>query len=294
LFANIIELASDASLSTQCFVATHSVTLIDRAPLADINLLAIEDDYRRSTTRLEASNDDAIPQFFTEIGASVGLSNVALLYEKGFLVIEGESEDEFIRCVYHGLYGRSPLEEGIVVVNLHGCGAWKSVLDVLLKNRSTMTHFLFDADCQRPDSSGYMTVEYLNERALTPTFIDDQVSFVGQKEFEDAFADNLIARALNTEFPLPDGEWQPGDIAALRGGTKFSDDLRGRILARSVPAVRSNAKKPAIAAAIGRAIQSPEEIPEPIRRAFDDVRARGGLVGSTQTQVEVPEAHAVS
>ncbi len=278
LFANISELATDTALRTQCLVSTHSVTLIDRAPLTDINLLAIEDDYRRSTTRLETSDDKSIPEFFSEIGASVGLSNVALLYEKGFLVIEGPSEEEFIRYIYPVLHGQSPVQDGIVIVKLHGCGAWKSVLDVLLRNRASMTHFLFDADCQQPGSAGHMTIDYLRELGIAPAFINDQVTYIGQKEFEDAFADDLIARALNAEFPLHTGGWQPADIAALRGGAKFSDDLRSTILARSIPTVRSNAKKPAIAAAIARAVQAPTEVPEAIRCAFDDIRKRAGIV----------------
>lgn len=277
LFANISELATDPALRTQCLVSTHSVTLIDRAPLTDINLLAIEDDYRRSTSRLETFDDESIPEFFSEIGASVGLSNVALLYEKGFLVIEGPSEEEFIRYIYLFLHGQSPIQDGIVIVKLHGCGAWKSVLDVLLKNRASMTHFLFDADCQQPDSAGYMTIDYLKELGIPPEFIDDQVTYIGQKEIEDAFADDVIARALNAEFPLDTGGWQPADVADLRGGDKFSDDLRNTILARSIPTVRSNAKKPAIAAAIARAVQAPTEVPEAIRCVFDDIRRRAGI-----------------
>jgi putative ATP-dependent endonuclease of the OLD family len=279
LFQNISDLASDSSLRTQCFVCTHSVTLVDRAPSRSINLIRVAQDNSRTIASIRSGGDPELARFFSDVGRAVGLSNTVLLYERGFLLVEGESEAEAIPILYRNLYGRSLVEDGLVLVNLHTCSAWKSVLQVLLANRLDMTHILLDSDCRSPESSGYMTVESLTALNCSADFLSEQVTYIGTKEYEDAFSNDVIARALNDQFPLPDGAWDGEAVQEVRANTtKFSDELVQKVRRTCIPQYRSNVRKPSVAAAVAKQCTTPADVPNEILNALTRLRARAGIV----------------
>lgn len=278
LFETICGLAGEPIPRTQCFVCTHSLTLIDRSPVESIHLLRLDDGHRRSHIQINQPGDLDIIAFFNEVGRAVGLSNSALLYERAFLVVEGESEEAAMPILYRCLFGRSLVEDGIVLINLHTCSAWKAVLEVLLANRLPLTQLLLDQDCTDPNSSGHITPEALNDLGCPADFQRDQVSYVGVKEFEDAFSDGVICRALSAEFARVDGRsWDGGDLANLRSNSaKFSSDLKQLVRHSCTLARRNDATKPAIAAAVARACRTVADVPPAITNALIALRARAG------------------
>ncbi|PLS85448.1 MAG: hypothetical protein CYG60_12555 [Actinobacteria bacterium] len=279
LFANISEMAAEPDSRTQCFVCTHSVTLVNNAPSRAISLIRTEGDGGRSLDRISGPEDEEVVQFFGEIGRAVGLSNTVLLQERGFLVVEGESEADAVPKIYRKLYGRSMREDGLILVNLHTCSAWKSVLEMLLKNRLAMTHMLLDADCRDPESSARISAEAFEELGCEPEFETQQVSYIGEKEFEDAFTNEIIVRALNEKFPREDETvWAEKQIDSMRNfRDKFSDNLKMVVRQQCVRGLRSSVSKPSLAAAIVGQCQSESDVPRAIVDAFDSLRERAGV-----------------
>jgi hypothetical protein len=279
LFKNIYESVANPELHTQCFVCTHSVSLIDRAPSKAINLIRQNGNSSRDIRRIASGdNGSEVISFFNEIGRTIGLTNTAILYERGFLVVEGETENDSIPILYRALYGRSITEDGIVIINLHTCSAWKGAVEFLLKNRMEMTHFLLDTDCNSPDSSAHITKDAFEEFDCDENFLLNQVTFVGSKEFEDSFAADLIALALDESFPREDGlPWDSAEIQALKdSSSKFSDDLRYLVVRNTERRRKSSATKPGIAVAVAKKCDE-VMIPAEIRRAFESLRLRAGI-----------------
>lgn len=278
LFKNVQESVSAPALRTQCFVCTHSVTLVDRAPSSAINLIHYNGDSSRHIRRIKlADNDGEIISFFNEIGRAIGLTNTAILYERGFLVVEGETENDSLPILYRTLYGCSMAEDGIVLINLHTCSAWKAAVEFLLKNRMDLTQFLLDTDCNSPDSFANLSPEAFMEFGCDDNFLTDHVTFVGDREFEDSFAADLIVLALNEAFPREDGRlWTAAEIQTLKKSSqKFSEDLQKLILKETVRHRKSSARKPDIAVAIASRCDE-NAIPLEIKKAFESLRFRAG------------------
>lgn len=278
LFASILEDAAATDTKTQVVVCTHTMTLIDRAPADAINLLVVDENDLRRIERLNGDADDDVRDFIASVSRSVGLSNSALFYERAFLLVEGESEESALPILYRSLYKRSMVEDGIVLVNLFSCSAWKGLLKVLLINRASVTTMLLDQDCRNADSSGYITETSLSELGYPQDFVASSCFFVGAKEFEDAFATEDMVAALSTHWPRPGGsDWTVAEIDALRGGDKFSSELIQLIRQTCETTRRSSARKPAFAARLAEQSVNPVQIPGMIREAFRNARRKAGI-----------------
>lgn len=284
LFATIAGLARDATLRTQCFVCTHAVTLIDRAPCEAVNLIQMDLDGTRRIVRIGAGAGGDVMAFFNDVGRAVGLTNTVLLYERGFLLVEGDSEEVSLPILYRMLFSRSLAEDGIVLVNLHSCGAWQSIMEVMLRNRVSLTHLLLDADCRAPTSAVRISAHKLKELGFSTEFLDEQVSFIGNKEYEDAFADPTIAEALDAEFAREDGRSWATYVTALKAqaqGRKFSAELQDAVRLGCTPRRKSEATKPSIAAAVARCCRCANDVPRPVLDTFARIRLRAGVVSDS-------------
>jgi predicted ATP-dependent endonuclease of OLD family len=282
LFSNISKLASGSDTRTQCFVCTHSVTLVDNAPSNSINLIRIEEDGKRELHQIHGPSDEEVVAFFNEVARAVGLSNTALLQERGFLVVEGPSEADSIPIIYRNLFDCSMREDGLVPINLHACSAWKSVIEVLLSNRLEMIHILLDKDCQNSNSSAKITPDRFEELGCSEEFQGRQVSYIGDKEFEDAFSNEVIVRALNQKFPLPEDEtWSVAKVQSIRAqGDKFSAELSKTVQTSCVKELRSDVSKPSIAKAIAEQCVSEADVPSVLLETLRSLRRRAGVDNS--------------
>lgn len=270
-----IRSSTEADEISQSIVCTHAVTLIDRCTPREICLVrrdgpAQPTQVERIGGRLDSSTLDA----FERIGRRVGLNNLALLYERCFLAFEGDSEQLAIPLMYKCHYGTEIEDDGIRLVNLRTCGAWDSVLSVLSATREGLTHLLLDADCTAPESTAKVTPAALAKLGLDP---EQDVSLVGEKEFEDAFSDAVWVRALNKAYPRADGRrWVERDVSALRPQEKFSESLRRLVFGEVEKTRRSDVSKPRLAEEVALALTS-DEVPAVVLEAFERVRAIAGL-----------------
>lgn len=271
LFSSILETTRDPEARTQTVVCTHSVTMVDRAPPESIKLISVSpDDGARTVEYLEISEDDEVRDFLSGVGTSVGLSNSAFFYERCFLLVEGESEDASLPILYRNLYGRAPIEDGIVLINLESCGAWRSVLSVLLRHKSEITVLLLDRDCTAPNSGANVTKERLAEVGYPESYLKNQCVFIGEKEFEDAFHTDDIVAVLNDGWPKQNGDdWTAAEIERVRAtADKFSRELLDTVRVTCVLSKRNAAKKPQFATALAHQCRTNDQVPEDLRKAF--------------------------
>ena len=281
LFDSITSSSRDVNSKVQNIVCTHSVTLIDRAPPESICLIKILENDGRDIFHLdrmtEESPEERIRSFFSNVGGQLNLRNTELLYEKGYLVFEGETEGELLPKLYYTLHGKTLAEDGIVPLNLHSCSNWRTTLEFLGYSRKEMTIILLDNDASFPESSARVNLEALKEMGFS-----EGMFFVGKKELEDAFSDEIIARAMNLRFPREDGDiWREAHIALARNNVlddkpKFSEDLKNWVRTYVEPRYRSAVRKVTIGAALGEACR-PTDIPIEIVQAFQAIRQRAGI-----------------
>jgi energy-coupling factor transporter ATP-binding protein EcfA2 len=274
LFGNILDATNKSGSRTQAIVATHSVTLVDRSPAQSINLIRVKDDGTRVIDCLCGDTDDGIKHFLTSVGRSVGITNSALFYERVFLVVEGESEENALPIFYRHLYGHSFIEDGIVLINMQTCGAWKSVLSILQRHKSERTVLLLDRDCTNPNSGVNIYPDTLRELGYAEEWCITHCFYIGTKEFEDAFATSDIVAVLNQNWPKSDGApWMDHDIDVIRNsGTKFSQDLLDYVKVTCIKQKRSSVRKPEFAEALARHCCSGTHIPAVIKDAFCKVK----------------------
>ncbi len=275
IFSNLLADVDEQGSRLQAVVCTHAMTLVDRAPAESINLIRVAPDGLRRVEYLEGSQDAEVREFLGSVGRTIGVSNSALFYERAFIVVEGESEENAIPVLYRAIHGRSMAADGIVLLNLATCSAWKAALGILLKNRSTVTVMLLDSDCRNPESSGYVTSASLATVGYPPEFLEQSCFFVGTREFEDAFDDADIVAVLNDEWPRDDTPWTSLDLAELRNtAVKFSDELLKRVRTSCRPEKRQSARKPGFALRLARQAATTARIPTAICEALQALRDR--------------------
>jgi predicted ATP-dependent endonuclease of OLD family len=270
LFANILETTAVENSRTQSVVCTHAVSLVDRAPAHSINLIQVSTDGARRIDFLQDSDDESVREFLATMGRTVGIANSALFYEKSFIVVEGESEENALPILYRNIYRRSMIEDGIVLVNLRTCGAWKSVLKILQTNKAHITSMLLDQDCNVPESTAFITPALLEEMGVSPDWQNTNCVYIGQKEFEDAFFTVDIMTVLNEFWQKADGtNWTEDDVDQFRApDRKFADELLAHIRANCTPQLRSTMRKPVLAEKLAKHCARIEQIPERIQRTF--------------------------
>ncbi|MEM9860550.1 MAG: AAA family ATPase [Myxococcota bacterium] len=267
--------------TAQTFICTHAVTLIDRCAPQAIRL--VQHDPVKGSLVLPLASTDSEFQMFEQLGRFAGLRNLALLYEKAFLLVEGPTEVAAITEIYARRFARTLEADGIRIVNLETCGAWRSVVTALGHTRSGMIHILLDADC-RDSLSAKLTPEVLQSARLS----ESDVTLIGTKEFEDAFEDEDWLAVLNDHYPRQDEtRWERHHLEEPRRTKKFSDAIVRLIRRDSVPNVRSNANKPELGYLMGLTVDL-ERLPPSLSSALSRVVEISGVeIGVVPKSVEI-------
>lgn len=216
LFNAIYEVASNPESNTQAIIATHSVVMVDKAPARSI-VQVIQNNGCSNVDFLKSQTDDDISDFLSQISTVGGIKNSSIFFEKCFLIVEGDSEKAGIPMIYEKVFGRKLPEFGIVLINLQSNGAWLNFLKLLNDNKKYSTVMLLDTDTQNADCGANVTVEKLNIIGFEKEFLERNVFFAGQQEFEDVFPDHKIVEVFNTLYPKSDIEsWTIEEIETLR------------------------------------------------------------------------------
>lgn len=216
MFNAIGQVAAEGTNKVQAVVATHSITMIDRAP-ADAIVHVLQDAGLSSVDYLKTDGDQDIAQYLNEIAVVGGIRNSSIFYERCFLLVEGESEESALPKMYKKVFGRTLVEDGIALINLHSNGAWFNFLKFMRSNKERSIVMLLDTDSQNVGCGASVTVPRLNEIGFSSSFMQDQVFFAGAQEFEDLFPDSRIRDVLNRLYPRPTKtKWTLSHVRRMR------------------------------------------------------------------------------
>lgn len=227
----------------QCVIATHSPLFVDTLPLNKLRVFS-------------GSETASRPLSWQNFGDAIGLRNTSFLFEKRFLLVEGQTEFHFFRQIYRSILGRSLEDEGVVIIDLRTCGAWKNVCNALLSWRVEDVRLVLDRDTLFDGSSAQITPATICNTELFPTseaaqdFLQKQVAFLGKKEFEDMFPsqDWLDMLESNFDFVTP---LEVHQIEERKASDKFSDQLRLLVVHSVEPHHRSGVTKPELGRLLG-------------------------------------------
>lgn len=268
MFYKIRDLAEDVDNNIQSIICTHALTMIDRASARCINHV-VRTENQSTVKYLEGWDDSDIRDFLNQIAEVSGLRNSHIFYERCFLLVEGEGEENALPVMYKTVTGRSLIEDGIVLINLQTNGQWSNALKFLNSNRKEQTVLFLDTDTQYTTSNARVTKEKLQEVGFDDGFLTQNCFFIGTKEFEDVFADAQYTNLCNQKFIKHDETpWFESDFYNLRGDEKFSESLR--ILLSST--CRRSIGKPEISLELAKSLSSQEILAvSAIRELFDKI-----------------------
>lgn len=226
MYQAIDDIVTSDGSNFQAVLCTHSLTMINRAPAQNIRLLRLCEEGYTTLDQLITDDDPEVERFLSTLARELGITNTLIFYERCFILIEGETEENALPTLYRTLYGRSLLEDGIRIINVRGNGALKEFLKLMSRNRQQATIVFLDKDAES-NSTATLTKNTLRSAGFDEEFIRKRVIYIGDMEFEDAFDDVLLADCLQRHWPKPTGRWQPGEVAAIRQhGSKFSSGLQ--------------------------------------------------------------------
>lgn len=283
LFDSIVQITrvagdkEDRSYRIQSLVCTHSLLMVDRAPAQSINLLTLNDLGQTEINYLQTDGDEAIEQFLHHLARELGISNTMLFYERCYLVVEGETEENALPLLYRRLYGSSILDDGIRIINLSGHGAWLSLLTLLGKNRQHITLSLLDSDIRDQKETDFSRAGFQEQWFSTNCF------WAGSEEFEDEFPDDVICSCLDRIYTRIDGNgWETHEIADIRRiasegkkkKDKFSEQL-GRTVNRETHG-GTTFSKAMFGYELGQHCPT-DKVPQNIRMLFRKARQLVGL-----------------
>lgn len=271
MYQTIDEIVNSENSRVQAILCTHSLAMIDRAPSQNIRKLSLDDDGCTQVEKLVTNNDPEIENFLLGLARELGITNSIMFYERCFVLIEGETEENALPILYKRVYGRSLIEDGIRVINVRGNGAVKEFLKILSTNRQKFTLVFIDSD-SRGNPSAKLRPEIFREAQFGEEFIREQVVYVGDQEFEDLFSNISIANCLNHYWPKVNGLWQDEEIDTLRRERKFSDALKRVIYDNQNPDIGSNWSKPEFGKILAESIEQ-SDIPQPILDFFEKIRS---------------------
>lgn len=229
MFYMIQRLAEDDESNIQSIICTHALTMIDRAPARTINHV-IKNSDKSIVNFLTTNEDQDIIDFLNNVSQISGLKNTNIFYEKYFLLVEGEGEENALPVMYKTCFDRSLIECGVVLINLQTNGQWSNALKFLKSNKKNSTVLFLDTDTQYPDSNSRVTKGKLEDIGFDEHFLNDNCFFIGTKEFEDVFSDLTYKNLCNDKFIKDNGSaWIENDFAQLRSADKFSEVLKQQL-----------------------------------------------------------------
>ncbi len=276
MYRVISDIVNHAGSRVQAIICTHSLTMIDRAPAKGINLLKLTNDGTK-VDYLVTDGDNEVEEFLNLLAGQLGITNTMLFYERCYVIVEGDTEEFAIPLLYRRKYNRSIFDDGIRVVNIGGHGAWLPFLRLLSKNRQHITLSLLDSDAKEENRKKF------ENAGFSEPFWNDQSYWIGIKEFEDAFSDEVWCLCLQNAWPRQDGlSWTPDDLQSIRrqadrrnrGRDKYSEQLIS--LVRNETTLGRGCTKPDLGRELGRSCPL-DQIPETIIQLFEHARTISGV-----------------
>ena len=254
---DVLRLLKDLSKEgKQIIITTHSPFLINQVNLDEIKLICLDRDRGSQIFTLESSSETQLTL------ANLGIMNIDLFFTSKLLIVEGESELKFVPMMYEKIYGYPITHNFIKIVKADGIKDIPNFIRIIKKSFSKTDIFVLmdnDADSETKDK--------INNLIRNDLIHNSNIFVIGQKEFEDTFPDEILAKALakymsdEIGFEVSVGL---GEIQRIRNSEKFSRSLGDIFESRTY----KNFSKPAFAQYLAIFAEK-EDIDEKFIRLFE-------------------------
>ena len=215
---DVLRLLKDLSKEgKQITITTHSPFLINQVNLDEIKLICLDNDRGSQIFTLESSSETQLTL------ANLGIMNIDLFFTSKLLIVEGESELKFVPMMYEKIYCYPITHNFIKIVKADGIKDIPNFIRIIKKSFSKTDIFVLmdnDADSETKDK--------INNLIRNDLIHNSNIFVIGQKEFEDTFPDEILAKALakymsdELGFEVNVGV---GEIQRIRNSEKFSAAL---------------------------------------------------------------------
>lgn len=178
MYYTLRDLSNNSDSQVQVIICTHSVSMIDRAPARIINHI-IQENGISHVDYLKDNNEGDIKEYLDSISEIAGIKNSSLFFERCFVIVEGDTEENALPIIYRKLVSRSLSEDGVVLINLEGNASWESFLKLLNRNKSKATILFLDKDTQS-DRSRKISLDRLRQINFDAEFLINNVDISGR------------------------------------------------------------------------------------------------------------------
>ncbi len=278
LYKTIKSIVDETNQKNQVLICTHSLFMIDSSPANSINLIKRNGSGSTIVEYLKSFGDEEIQNFIELMCREMGLSNSHIFFERCFIIVEGQSEVNFLPSAYKKMYHSTMAEDGITLINLEGNGAATNFLKLLMKNKREFVIVFLDNDTTDVRKSKVMSghnklVDGMKKeeyKQFVYDFFEEKVLFIGDKEFEDTFENEVFVKVLNNKRPKNNELlWNEEEIENIRINVeKFSNGITKAVADFCKPNYIS---KPELGTYLGQGIEI-DEIPEKAKELFRRAR----------------------
>jgi predicted ATPase len=208
----------------QCIVSTHSLVMVDATPLDRVVYVpkALPDD--RSLRPLVTRDEAMDGRLLGAVREGLGVPASWIFFEKAMILVEGESEFNYVREAYHRVTGSTLVADGVQVWDSQGCGNVHTTIKRLKAGARARIFVMLDEDARQREADGAR----LEDALLAEGFVNGQdLVFLGTtKELEEAFREQDIVAVANTHWPREDeAPWEEAHFQGFREADKPSGAL---------------------------------------------------------------------
>lgn len=259
-----------AQPNARVIVATHSLNLIDGVDISSVVHLRTHQGRVCVEVLDEGGADVDVRRHLSTIATTLGFRNSVLLHERFFVAVEGVSETSAFPILFRKHAG-VPIQSAGVCLMAGGSNEGALRFAQFLADHRRAVAFVVDKD-SRTNQKQVFRDDKLKQYGFIP---DEHCFYLGApNELEDVFQNADWADTANALWPRTDGSgpWQPGEVAELRSGKKFSSALLDMFKTGSLEGPQSKEDL-----MVGIAAHLPKErIPKDLTKLFDDlvIRAR--------------------
>ena len=120
-----------------------------------------------------------------------------LVNERCFLVVEGLTEITAVPAMFSLEFGQNPIVLGVRMLNGEG-GIGARLFAKFLHTNNRTVIFMIDSDTKSSPTARHFTKSSLEGDGFD---IGRQVYFIGNREFEDSFSDDIYLRVAQLNWP---------------------------------------------------------------------------------------------
>ena len=246
----------------QIAISTHSTMFVNASHIDEINTFDIKNNY----TVVGSS------QGVEDVYNALGLINSDFLFYDKFLIVEGNTEETLIPALYQKYTSRTLREDNIQLINLKGCtnsdlaeNMLKALIDGFAKTED-LSVYLFDADTRKSEDEKTFVIGRQD--------LEDSIPLSVWPKLVDQIYGDIIEVSHDELITILDNIPSVEEDSNLNENQKFAARLKALICKKLAEAdqVQLIGEWPSKSHDWGHAISchiKADEIPDPIKRAFD-------------------------